>query len=120
MENLDIQGPHGNDHYHYTNRRRSDDATVARKATGEPLLQEDEERFKETIKGLSTIQMQLLQNTVVEIVDNYFNRYSFIRKSHPQRKGISCGAAELFYTELSLQDLANSSSDTVQSTLSEF
>ena len=93
--------------------------TVARKATGDPLLQEETDRFKESLKGLTMSQMQLLQNSVVEIVDKYFNRDSFIKKSHPHRKGINCGAAALFYMEISIQNLATSSSDTVQNTLSE-
>ena len=96
-----------------------DDKTVARKATGDPLLQEETDRFKESLKGLTMSQMQLLQNSVVEIVDKYFNRDSFIKKSHPHRKGINCGAAALFYMEISIQNLATSSSDTVQNTLSE-
>ena len=96
-----------------------DDKTVARKATGDPLLQEETDRFKESLKGLTMSQMQLLQNSVVEIVDKYFNSDSFIKKSHPHRKGINCGAAALFYMEISIQNLATSSSDTVQNTLSE-
>ena len=95
-----------------------DDRTVAKKATCDPLLQEDTDRFKESLNGLTMRQMQLLQNTVVEIVDKYFNSDSFIRKSHPHRKGINCGAAALFYMELSIQNSATSSSDTVQNTLS--
>ena len=44
--------------------------------------------------------MQLLQNTVIEIIDKYFNSDSFIKKSHQQWKGINCGAAALFYMKL--------------------
>ena len=59
------------------------DTTVTRKATGDPLLQEDKDRFKESLKGLTMSQKLLLQNTVVELVDKYFNSDSFIKESHP-------------------------------------
>ena len=44
--------------------------------------------------------MQLLQNSVDEIIDKYLISDSFIKKSHQQWKGINCGAAALFYMKL--------------------
>ena len=95
--NPDLQGPHREQSFwRFQQTMQVHHATLARKATGDPLLKEIKDKFKESIEGSTTSQMQLLQNTVVpsstgvsEVFEPPIRLPSHIRSS-PDSSSVLC------------------------------
>ena len=73
----------------------ANDATAARKAKSKPASREETVTLKDRLWALKAIQMLRLQNTVMEIMKQYSDRNSSIKKNLASRQGLNGGAATI-------------------------